>query len=141
MKKPSWDIVFFLAVAALLWGWLHPLQALSWGRGHFYVIGTGPAGPKTATLQALETIKRMDVIVCDEQHGKLFSDYIGEKPGLFDPWTGIWDYRGKGYPKLNKEEIAAYKAERMRLKQERVDRIKKLVEEGKDVGILDDGNH
>ena len=42
---------------------LSPSQAFAWGRGHFYVIGTGPAGPKMATLQALDTIKRMDYIL------------------------------------------------------------------------------
>ena len=68
-------------------------RAAGWGRGHFYVIGTGPAGPHMATVQALETIKQMDVIIASEKHAKLFSGYIGDKPGLScrqaPPFCGI----------------------------------------------------
>jgi precorrin-4 methylase len=112
----------------------------AWGRGHFYVIGTGPAGPRTATLQALETIKKMDVIVASDQHVRLFAEYVGDKPVLFDPWTDIWDYKGKPQQKLNKEELAQFKVERFRIRDERVAQFKHLLTEGKDIGLLDSGN-
>jgi precorrin-4 methylase len=121
-------------------GWLWPSQAAAWGRGHFYVIGTGPAGPRTATLQALDTIKRMDAIVAADKHVKLFMEYVDKKPVLFDPWTGIWDYKGKMQQKLSEEELAKFKVERFRIKDERVKRIKTLLAQGKDVGLLDSGN-
>lgn len=50
------NLIIFSAVALFATA-LMPSQALSWGRGHFYIIGTGPAGPRMATLQALDTIK------------------------------------------------------------------------------------
>jgi precorrin-4 methylase len=112
----------------------------AWGRGHFYVIGTGPAGPRTATLQALETIKKMEVIVASDQHVRLFAEYVGDKPVLFDPWTDIWDYKGKPQQKLNKEELAQFKVERFRIRDERVAQFKRLLTEGKDIGLLDSGN-
>ena len=114
--------------------------ALCQGRGHLYVIGTGPAGPQMATLQAVEKIEQMDAIVAWEEHVKLFAKYVGDKPVLFDPWKGIWDYKGKPYRKLNREEMAIFKGERFRIRDERVARIKRLLSEGKNVGLLDSGN-
>jgi len=129
-------VVFTVAITIGAW----PSQVAAWSRGHFYVIGTGPAGPRMATLQALDTIKRMDAIIASNQHAKLFAEYIGNKPVLFDPWKGFWDYKGKSYRKLTKEEMAKFHVERFRLRDERVEQIKRLIAEGKDVGLLDSGN-
>lgn len=119
---------------------LSPSQGFAWGRAHFYVIGTGPAGPRMATLQALDTIKRMDYIIASNPQAKLFADYIGNKPILFDPWKGLWDYKGKDYQKLNKEEFARFKIERFEIRDKRVSQIKRILSQGKDVGLLDSGN-
>ena len=137
-KIKKFVLLAMFAMAAA--GWLWPSQAAAWSRGHFYVIGTGPAGPRTATLQALDTIKRMDAIVAPNKHVKLFMEYVGKKPVLFDPWTGIWDYKGKMQQKLSKEELAKFKVERFRIRDERVRQMKGLLAEGKDVGLLDCGN-
>jgi len=115
-------------------------QIFAWNRGHFYIIGTGPSGPRMATLQALDTIKKMDYIIASKQQTKLFADYIGNKPVLFDPWKGLWDYKGKNYRKLNKEEFTNFKIECFRIRDKRVAQIKKLLSQGKDVGLLDSGN-
>ena len=115
--------------------------AQAWARGHFFVIGTGPAGPELATLQALKTIKLMDVIIADKRHIKLFSEYIGDKPIIFDdPWKGVFSYRGRSYKELSGEEKAKFNKERIRIRNERVKKIKRLLSEGKDVGILIWGN-
>lgn len=122
-------------------GGLCPPDAGAWGRGHFYVIGTGPAGPELATLQALNTIERMDVIItAKDRQQKLFARYIGDTPVLFEPWEGLFDYKGKSWRTLNREEVAKFKVERFRLRDERVDKIKALLAQGKDVGLLDSGN-
>jgi precorrin-4 methylase len=135
-------LILFLAVfamAAMAGFW--PSDAVAWGRGHLYVIGIGPAGPDTATLQALKTIKRMDAIVAPEgRELKLFAEYVGDKPILFDPWKGLFDYNGKSYRELNQEELAQFKVEHFRLRDERVEKIKALLAKGKDVGLLDSGN-
>ncbi len=134
-------ILYFAVIAMALAGGIWTSDAGAWGRGHFYVIGAGPAGPEMATLQALNTIKRMDAIVAAEDYqGKLFAEYIGNKPVLFDPWKGLFDYKGKSYRELNKEELAEFKKERFRLRDERVKEIKALLAAGKDVGLLDSGN-
>ena len=138
--KQKTQIFLVIAVMVALALSLSPSQVAAWGRGHFYVIGTGPAGPQMATLQALNTIKRMDVIISSDKHAKLFAEYIDNKSVLFDPWTGFWDYKGKSYRKLSKEETARFKVERFRIRDKRVEQIKLLLAEGKDVGLLDSGN-
>ncbi|QTA92584.1 SAM-dependent methyltransferase [Desulfonema magnum] len=139
MKQVKQIIVMAFIAVAVAAGFF-PSQAGAWGRGHFYVIGIGPSGPQMATLQALDTIKQMDTIIAPEQHVKLFSEYIGDKPVLFDPWKGFWDYNGKSYSELTKEEYAKFKVERFRLRDERAEQIKKHLEKGKNVGLLDSGN-
>ena len=139
MKQKTQIFLVITVMVALALGFL-PSQAAAWGRGHFYVIGTGPAGPQMATLQALNTIKRMDVIISSDKHAKLFAEYIDNKSVLFDPWTGFWDYKGKSHRKLTKEETARFKVERFRIRDKRVEQIKLLLAEGKDVGLLDSGN-
>ncbi len=140
MKQTKWMIlVVAFAVAAVPCLW--PSQAGAWGRGLFYVIGTGPGGPQMATLQALDTIKRMDVIVAaHDRQLKLFAEYIGDKPVLFDPWKGVFDYKEKSCWILGKEELPKFEKERIRLRNERVEKIKALLAQGKDVGLLDSGN-
>ncbi|WP_319521318.1 SAM-dependent methyltransferase [uncultured Desulfosarcina sp.] len=132
-------IATLVALAICLWP-SPSTAAWRWNRGQFFVIGTGPAGPRMATMQALETIKQMDVIIANDKHAKLFADYIGDKPILFDPWTGIWNYKGKKRQDLNKEELAKFRVERFKIRDERVQKIKDLLAEGKDVGLLDSGN-
>ncbi len=131
---------FILAVAMVAIFSFLPSQVVAWGRGHFYVIGTGPSGPKTATLQALETMKKMDLIIADDEHMKGFAEYIGDKKILFDPWKGFWDYKGKSYTELTKEEFSQFKVERFKVRDEKVAKIKGLLAKGKDVGLLDSGN-
>jgi len=66
--------LYIIAVVLAAVEYIYPSQAFAWGRGHFYVIGTGPAGPEMATLQALETIKKMDYIIASARKAKLFAD-------------------------------------------------------------------
>ncbi|MGD8536721.1 MAG: SAM-dependent methyltransferase [Candidatus Aminicenantes bacterium] len=109
-------------------------------RGRFYVIGTGPAGPQMATLQALDTIQRMDGIAASKEHVELFADYLKNKPILFDPWEGLFDYNGRFFRDLSMEEMAEFMKERIRKINKRVGLISRLLGEGKNVGLLDSGN-
>ncbi len=134
----TWFTIACLVLAA---GWVLPSPVAAWGgRGHLYVIGTGPAGPQTATLQALDTLRSMDIIVAPQKHVNLFAEYVGQKPVLFDPWTDIWDYKGKSMWKLDETELAAFKTERFKIRDERVAKIKDALARGKDVGLMDHGN-
>lgn len=109
-------------------------------RGRFYIIGTGPSGPQMATLQALDTIQRMDGIVASKEHVELFADYLKSKTILFDPWEGLFDYKGRFFRELSREDMARFMKERIRKVNERVALIKSLLGKGKNVGLLDSGN-
>lgn len=109
-------------------------------RGKFYVVGTGPAGPQMATLQALEVLRRMDAVIASDEHAQLFTEYIGEKPVLFDPWKGFWDCDGKQIADLSAEEKAVFHKKRFALRDERVRIIKEHLRQGRDVALLDSGN-
>jgi precorrin-4 methylase len=109
-------------------------------RGKFYVIGIGPAGPQTATLQALEAIKKMDAIMAYGFHAKLFAEYIGKTPVTLNPLQGLWDYKGKPYGKLTEKEKAEFRIERFKVRDKNVAHIKELLAQGKNVGFLDSGN-
>lgn len=108
--------------------------------GHLYVIGVGPAGPRTATMQALDTIKEMDSIIAVDETCKLFRTYIDGREILFDPWQGFWHYHGKHFLHLNNEEMTAFREERFNLRDERVKIIEDRLEKGEKVGLLDNGN-
>jgi len=133
-------LLWWMTVSLVVAGWLVPTPAAAWGRGHLYVIGMGPAGPQTATLQAIETLKQMDAVVAPQKHVDLFTAYVGQKPVLFDPWTDVWDYKGKSMWELDATQLAAFKKERFKIRDERVDRIKALLAKGKDVGLMEYGN-
>ena len=109
-------------------------------RGRFFVIGTGPSGPQMATLQALATIQRMNAIAASKEHAELFADYVKEKPVLFDPWEGLFDYKGKFFRELSGKEMEEFMMERVRKIEERVKQIKSFLAQGEDVGLLDSGN-
>jgi len=109
-------------------------------RGKLYVIGLGPAGPRTATLQALETIKRMDAILCRPRHLEPFAAYIGDTPVWFDHLAGLWDYQGKFFTKLGPAQRAAFEKERGRLTRQRLARIAAALARGENVGMLESGS-
>ena len=59
----------------------HPTAARpTFHHGFFYLIGCGPGGPRTATLQALETIQAMDVILAPARQARLFKPITSEPP-------------------------------------------------------------
>ncbi len=125
-------------IVLLVMPWGAPAEAGK--RGKLYVIGLGPAGPQTATLQALQTIKRMDALVSPPRHLKPFAEYIGDTPVWFDHLSGLWDYRGVFFTKLDAADLEKFKAERARLTKERLARINAFLAQGKNLGMLEGGN-
>jgi len=110
------------------------------GSGRLFVISTGPAGPRTSTLQALEALERVQVLAAPEQQVQLFGDYIAGKPVLFDPWKGLFDFKGKRVWDLGEAERERFQEERFRLRDERVGLIREVLAAGQDFGLLETGN-
>jgi precorrin-4 methylase len=109
-------------------------------RGRFFVISIGPAGPPTATLQALETMKQVHAVVASPDQVELFSEFIGDTPVLFDPWKGLFDFQGKRMRYLDEEEMPLFERERERIRKVRVRKIRETLQEGKDVGLFEMGD-
>lgn len=108
--------------------------------GFFYLIGCGPGGPATATLQALEVMERMDVVLAPARQARLFADYIGDIEIAFDPWEGFWDYQGKHFATLSPEELPLFRANRQAKFAAHLAQLKEMLAQGKDVGLLEFGN-
>ncbi len=134
MKKTA---VFIIALLTLL-TLAAPGQAGE--RGKLYVIGLGPAGPATATLQALNTIEKMDALVTRARHLKPFAKYIGDTPVWFDHLSGLWDYQGKFFTKLGPTDLKKFKAHRAKLTAQRLKRINAFLAQGRNLGMLEGGN-
>ena len=110
------------------------------GRGKFYVIGTGPAGPEHATYRAIEYINKADVIFCSDEVSERFSMYLKGKTLLGNPWRGNFKYNWQDLEKLGPKEKKAYREERIRFWDETVDKIKSEMSKGKTVALLDSGD-
>ncbi|MCB2225039.1 MAG: hypothetical protein KQH53_00060 [Desulfarculaceae bacterium] len=108
--------------------------------GFFYLIGCGPGGPATATLQALEVMERMDVILAPARQARLFADYIGDTTIAFDPWEGFWDYEGKHFATLSPEDLPLFRANRQAKFTAHVEQVQEMLDRGLDVGLLEFGN-
>ncbi len=134
-------LIFFLWGLFCLWPMSSQAGALK--AGTFYVVGTGPAGPEHATQRALEVMQQADFILTDQKTAALFQQYLQGKPIMADPWQGMWDYKGKPWreiPSLGKEEVKAFKAERIKRRDDLVNQIKEKLAQGKTVALLDSGD-
>ncbi|MFZ5451436.1 MAG: SAM-dependent methyltransferase [Thermodesulfobacteriota bacterium] len=111
--------------------------------GKFYLVGTGPAGPEYATLKAIKTIKKADLVLCDKRMEEMFQTYLKGKK-VEDPWKELWHHQGKMWievlPRLQPEEGRALVKEKMRQRDKFVQRIKGLLAQGKKVVLLDGGD-
>ncbi len=138
MTKPL--VILSLLLSLLLAASAAPAPGMAASRGKLYVIGLGPAGPQTATLQALETIQRMDAVICQARNLKPFARYIGQIPVWFDHVDGLWDLKGKFFTKLSPSDLKTFHQERARLTKQRMARIEGFLAQGKNVGMLEAGN-
>jgi uroporphyrin-III C-methyltransferase len=111
--------------------------------GKFYVVSTGPAGPELATLKAIATMKKADLVLCTPRTAKSFQAYLQGKK-IEDPWKKLWFYHGKVWMK----ELATFKPqERQKIitlkSKERdafVKQMQAVLAQGKNVALLDGGD-
>lgn len=81
--------------------------------GKFYLVGLGPAGPEHATLKALETIKKADLILCHPELAEPFQAYLQGKK-VINPWPDLWPAQNLRQltPEARRELIAAKERQR-----------------------------
>jgi len=105
--------------------------------GKFYLVGLGPAGPEHATLKALETIKKADLILCHPELAEPFQAYLQGKK-VFDPWKDLWPEQTLRQlkPEARKELIAAKNCQRDAFSKEMQARLQR----GENIALLTGGD-
>lgn len=136
LLKPA-ALALALLISALL---LAPAHAQAGDRGKLYIVGMGPAGPLTATMQALQTVKDVDALIVSGLLQELFAKEVKGKAILFDHIAGLWDYKGRFFTSLPPKDLPKYKQERDRLTKERITIINDYLAQGKDLAMLEGGN-
>jgi precorrin-4 methylase len=112
-------------------------------KGIFFIIGAGPGGPRQTTLEALECMKRADVVLCPPGTLEQFAEYLQGKKVLGDPWAGLFDYKGKQWQQLaqsDPELIEEFKVERIRIREEIVAQVKQEMAQGRNVALIENGD-
>ncbi|MDI6854053.1 MAG: SAM-dependent methyltransferase [Deltaproteobacteria bacterium] len=138
--KLIWLTLFF---CLFFFGWKITGSAAPPRPGTFFVIGTGPAGPEHATLKAIETMRKADLVLTHPELAKKFSSYLKGKK-IEDPWKELWMHQGKIWMKdlhlFKPEERQAVVAEKTRERDEYVKQLKAILAQGKNVALLDGGD-
>ncbi|MFO7839596.1 MAG: SAM-dependent methyltransferase [Desulfosalsimonadaceae bacterium] len=112
--------------------------------GKFLVIGTGPAGPEHATLKAIESIKKADLLICSDSIEKRFAEYLQDKKIMSTrPWKDMFSYKGHSWRKLRQSDpelIKEFHQNRIAKRECLIGQIKEKMREGKTVALLNSGD-
>ena len=130
-------------VVAMTFAWVvsAPLcgMAVAPPKGKLYLVGTGPGGVDLITVRAINVIRRAHVVICREVSAKTFAEYLRDKEVLTPPMIRYWEYLGKSCSELSGEAKRRCE-ELVQQKKARVAMIRKYVDEGKTVAVLEGGD-
>ncbi len=101
------------------------------------VIGVGCGDTSLLTLEAVSAIGRADVFVCSDDIKTRYSRYLAGRPVLYDPLVNLMHFYQKQNPTATKEQA---QKEVARLRLENINRIKRALDEGKNVALLEYGD-
>ncbi len=105
---------------------------------HFYLVGVGPGDADLMTLRAVKVIESAEVILCRQNHAKLFSDYLKDKE-VHSEFSGMIPFYSRDPAQYEGEErkrAEQYQEKRQRL----VTLVRGAVEAGRTVAVLDNGD-
>ena len=104
----------------------------------FYLVSVGVGDPDNITLRAINVIKDSDIIFCDKRIREKFAMYFDDKE-IHDPGFGIFSIYGKNPEEAKKNKRFDYE-EKMKEFNEINAIIRKAIEDGKTVSVLDNGD-
>jgi precorrin-4 methylase len=110
-------------------------------KGKLYFIGVGPAGPELATLQAIDVIKKVDVIFAPNFIKESFKAYLDGKE-VHVAWPdSVYKVGNKPYTALDyQQELKALGKAIWEHTEFLVGQFRKNMAEGKSVGLLVNGD-
>jgi uroporphyrin-III C-methyltransferase len=108
-------------------------------------VSTGPGDPKYLTLQAIEYIRAADLILGQPDEIEKVREYLhGQKVETPEQWDRLWTHKGKIWA----DDLEAFKREerssiiemKFREKDEYISELKGMLNQGKNIVILDGGD-
>ena len=115
------------------------LAAAETAVSRLYLVGIGPGAPDLATLRAVDTMKKADLVFCSDKVWKTFAQYLqGKQSGGGGYWR-LFPFYGKDpaeLPEPQRAEAQALAAKRA----EFIAKVREAIAEGKTVAILDSGD-
>lgn len=130
----------FVLVAFISTRGLNDVLAQNKEETRFYLIGTGPGDPDLLTLRAIKAIEKSDLIICRQSWRESLAHYLKGKEVL-DREEGL-QIGYKEDPsklKLKGKELLKF-IEYAKKRAEMIAKVRKAVDEGKIVSVLDIGD-
>lgn len=106
-------------------------------KAKLYIIGTGCGDTSLLTLDAISYMAKADYFICPDDIKNRFGQYLCGKPVLFNPLMCMAHFYRKTHPDTS---LADSRIKVEELRTESVQKIKKLLSEGKNVAFLDYGD-
>lgn len=108
-------------------------------KAKLYIVGLGPGAADLITIRAIDYIKRADVVICMEETAKKFGKYLESKKVLSLPMFPYWECLEKKCSEPSKNNKERCK-ELVMKRRERASLIRRYVNEGKTVALLEGGD-
>ncbi len=102
-----------------------------------FIIGIGSGDTNLITMEAVSAMAEADVFICPDDIKKRFGKYMGDKPVLMDIYEYAPRPMKKKHPDLSREELDKLIDDKQ---AEIAAMIKKEINEGKDVAMVDYGD-
>ena len=135
------SLIFALIWVLLAFAMPNNLFSISVEKGKLYFVGVGPAGPEMATLQAIEVIKKADVIFSPHYIQEPFKEYLHGKDVRLAWPDSIYTVDDKPYTYVKSQEKMKRLIDRVLKHAASLSKqFKKEMSEGKSVAVLVNGD-